>query len=704
MAVSLTISITQNSQNITNNTSNVTVKATAKWTGGSYNATGQCTGSITIDGTKYSFSGIKFNTGKTTSGSQVVMTKTVNVSHKADGTKTLSCSASFVTGVSSGTIAASGSKTLTTIPRKSTLSVANGTLGAAQTLSVTRQNSGFTHTIVATCGDASQTICSKSTSTSVSFTPPLSWASENTTGTSVSVTYKITTYNGDSSIGTNSYSKTCSIPASVKPTVSLAVADVFTYRADYGAYVQGKSKLQIDITAAGAYGSSIKSYKTTIDGKTYTSKNITTDVLASSGEKTISTTVTDSRGRTATASYNISVLAYVQPKITALTVSRCAADGTASSSGGYLAVKFSAAITSLNSGNSATYTVQYKKTSETEYTAAAVADFANVYSVSNGVFIFEAATNSSYNVILTAQDDFSSIDRTATGASISKLFSIFSKGLGIALGKIAEFANAFEVAWLALFRNHVCVGEKMAHLDGKTGILLSSEGYIHLQRTTAQNYNPYIAFLLDDEKVVTAQIRYNSSKRQLELLGADSYLIDGNAEVKEMYSTHSDTAFMQEHPSGVSVGFGVGSGGENHGIYSPQLKKWLFKCDGEDIFLGSAVGEDRPYYRAGDTITFSINTAGFVTSTKTYVAFHVPLAKPVVGNPTVSVASVGGLKIRQNEKYTHGSGADTNVKPNSYTVVMSENYINVTAIFSTTTNAVNNAPCGIMWSGSVTFS
>jgi len=40
--------------------SNVTVSVTAKWTYGSYNATGQCTGSITIDGTKYSFSGIKF--------------------------------------------------------------------------------------------------------------------------------------------------------------------------------------------------------------------------------------------------------------------------------------------------------------------------------------------------------------------------------------------------------------------------------------------------------------------------------------------------------------------------------------------------------------------------------------------------------------------------------------------------------------------
>ena len=61
MAVSIDLSITQNSQSIDNNTSNVTVKATVSWTYGSWNATGQCYGSITIDGTKYSWSGLKFN-------------------------------------------------------------------------------------------------------------------------------------------------------------------------------------------------------------------------------------------------------------------------------------------------------------------------------------------------------------------------------------------------------------------------------------------------------------------------------------------------------------------------------------------------------------------------------------------------------------------------------------------------------------------
>ena len=96
MAVSLSLAITQNSQNIANNTSNVTVAATIHWTNGSWNAYAQCHGSITIDGVVHEFSEkTRFNESHTQTGSQVVMTKTVNVSHNNDGTKTLNCSAIF---------------------------------------------------------------------------------------------------------------------------------------------------------------------------------------------------------------------------------------------------------------------------------------------------------------------------------------------------------------------------------------------------------------------------------------------------------------------------------------------------------------------------------------------------------------------------------------------------------------------------------
>lgn len=451
MAVSISLSITQNSQSITNNTSNVTVKVTAKCTSGSYNALGTATGTITIDGTSYSFSKIKFNTGEATTWSGTVMTKTVDVSHNSDGTKTLSCSASLVTKVSSGTVKCSGSKTLTTIPRKSTLSVGNGTLNTAQTLTVTRQATSFTHTITVTCGSASTTICAKSTSTSISFTPPLSWASQNTTGTSVSVTYTITTYNGTTSVGSNSYTKTCSIPASVKPSVSIAVTDPMGYADTYGGFLKGLSKFKVVLTATQSYGSAIASYKTTANGSTYTASSFTTGVLASSGTLTVSSTVTDKRSRTGTASKSLTVLNYTKPLITALSVHRCNADGTANDQGEYVQVVFSSSVTSLSSKNTAAYKLEYKKTSESTYTAVTLTSYANNYAVSNGSYIFAADSGSSYNVRVTVTDNF---DSNAKATSASTGFTIMhwlASGLGMAIGKVAELTGVLDIGFKTRF-------------------------------------------------------------------------------------------------------------------------------------------------------------------------------------------------------------------------------------------------------------
>ena len=125
MAVYLGISITPNSQSIANNTSNVTVRVNCSWTGGSYNkqttnGVPNAGGWVTIDGTYYYFNST-FNDNRTSSGSKTLYTKTLDIKHGTDGTKTLSCRAEFNTGVSSGTISATNSLELTDIPRFATI-------------------------------------------------------------------------------------------------------------------------------------------------------------------------------------------------------------------------------------------------------------------------------------------------------------------------------------------------------------------------------------------------------------------------------------------------------------------------------------------------------------------------------------------------------------------------------------------------------
>ncbi len=455
-------------QSVTGNTSTITAKLYYTKSSASTATTGgHWSGSITIGGSTKSFSDV-YLTIKPGGGSVLVATHSATITHNSDGTKEISISAKgSISGTTLTSTSVSKNVALDTIPRKSSISASNGTLGTAQTLTVDRKANSFTHTITYKCGSASGTICTKSSDTSISWTPPLSLAQQNTTGASVSITLTITTYSGSTSIGSNTKTITCSIPSSVKPSVSLAVSDPMGYKDTYGAYVQGLSKLKIVATASGSQGSTIKSYKTEADGKTYTAATVETGVIAGTGTLTIKVTVTDSRGRTATASTTVSVLAYASPKISALAVYRCDASGNASSSGAYLAVKFSATITSLNSKNTAAYTLQYKKSSATSYTTKTLSDFAGQYSVSNGVYVFSAETSSSYDITLTVKDGFKSVNKTAAGSSVKKVWSMLKKAgeiVGFAFGKIAELEGVFDVDFVIRARKGIIVDAEWVDL------------------------------------------------------------------------------------------------------------------------------------------------------------------------------------------------------------------------------------------------
>lgn len=408
--------------------------------------------SVTVNGTNYSGT----NKVAISNNSTITLASgTTTITHNSDGTKSFNYSFSqeFAINFSGsyiGTKSGSGSGTLDTIPRKSTLTASNGTLGTPQMLNINRASSAFTHTITYKCGSATGTVVTKTDATGVSWTPPLSLAQQNKTGTSVSVTLTITTYSGSTNIGSNTKTITCAIPSSVKPSVSISVSDPTGHAGTYGAYLQGLSKINIVVTASGNQGSTIKSYSTTADGMTYTVASVTTGVIKNTGTLTIKTTVTDSRGRTATASTTISVTAYSKPKITSFSVIRSNADGSANSSGSYLAVKFNATVTALNNKNTSAFKIQYKKDTVSEYTTATLSEYANKYSVTNGLYIF-AADASSYDVRLIVTDIFDSATKTGVGPSIKKLWSALSKGLGFAFGKIAELENVLDIGFKTRF-------------------------------------------------------------------------------------------------------------------------------------------------------------------------------------------------------------------------------------------------------------
>lgn len=250
--------------------------------------------------------------------------KTITVAHNNMGKGSVGLSADWHSGFTSSytpsSLAVSGTVNLPDIPRASSVSATGLVLGSAGTLAVTRAVSTFTHTIKLKCGSAAQvTVATKSIATSISYTPPLDWAAQNTFGISVNIMAEITTYNGDAVVGTNTTTLTASIPASVKPTLSVSLSDTSGYQLTYG-WVQGKSTLKATFAAVGSYGSTIKAKSLTIGGKAASPDGA--NVLTESGTMAVVATVTDSRGRTASVTQNITVNAYSGPGIQDLTFLR----------------------------------------------------------------------------------------------------------------------------------------------------------------------------------------------------------------------------------------------------------------------------------------------------------------------------------------------------------------------------------------------
>lgn len=441
-------------QSITNNTS--TIKA--QWymiktqNYDSYNNTGDSKVVLNIGGTTYT-KYINFDFRDKAVGTTVLLaTYSKTISHNSDGTKSVNISGTHTTGLDSlGTKTLSGTASLDTIPRASSVSASNMTMGTASTISVTKKNANFTHRVYYSFGSKSNVEITNGTtsSTSVSFTPPLSLASEIPNATSATITIRCVTYNGSTQVGSATKSVKLSVPSSVKPSVSGITLTEATsgLNAQFGAYIQGQSKISGTVNTTTAYGSAIASYRIEINGATYTSRTFTTGFLKNSGNQTIKVTVTDRRGRTSdTYSTTYNVLAYTEPKITSFNVVRYKDANTQAEDGEFVKITINGVVTGLSNKNTVALSYRHRLASQTTYTEASV-------SVTNYSFTYTSGllsgfnSNSSYIFEATLSDYFTS---AITGFTLPTAFAtldILADGTGVAFGKVAEEQDCLDIGF-----------------------------------------------------------------------------------------------------------------------------------------------------------------------------------------------------------------------------------------------------------------
>ena len=406
---------------------------------------------VTVNGSTQSNSTIQ----QTYNGT-VAFSGTTTIYHNSDGTKSFSASAGGAF-YSYGSYNSTGSGTweLPAIPRSSTMSFGEFTMGTAGTITITPANSSFTHTISYHFGNKTGTIVTKTSSTSISWTPPLAdFASQIPNDVRGYGSLTITTYSGSTTIGSKKYTMYCNLPTSIVPTVGTITLDPVNITTSDGTsrniLVQGKNKVSVSVSGCTAgTGSSIKSY--TFSGpnlsKTTTSTSAESNIVTSSGTLTYTVNVTDTRGRTASKTATITCYAYSAPYFKSFEAYRSNSSGTANDNDTYANCSYNIGYSSVNNTNNVTVKFYYKKNSAQSYSSTTVAT--NVTATTGNKVLSSIAADSSYTMYATITDNYggSSQSSVVTVFGAARIFNITSDGTGLAIGKMAESANLFDCHW-----------------------------------------------------------------------------------------------------------------------------------------------------------------------------------------------------------------------------------------------------------------
>jgi hypothetical protein len=341
------------------------------------------------------------------------------VSHNADGSKSISVSASFSCDNTSyyapRTGSCSGSLTLTTIPRASSISIDSPSIECGNTINIngSSASNNFTHKIYATWnGKTSElvTIASGTTTPSFSYTIPTSWEKDLPNSTSGIATFTLETFSGSNSVGSKSVNATIKVRRGVVPSIgTVSISDTNSICTGIGQYVQSQSRLKFSIATSGSQGSTVTSVSTKFEGQTYNSSSFTTGTVQGSGTLSYVITVTDSRGRTASKNGSVTVSAYSSPSLTNVTARRANSSYTVDeASGTYALLHFKVGFTSLTGNNATSFYIQYRASGASSWTK--INSWDNNYTLeqdykAGNLF---TSTTSTYEIAFGVKDSFMS--------------------------------------------------------------------------------------------------------------------------------------------------------------------------------------------------------------------------------------------------------------------------------------------------------
>lgn len=468
--------VTENYYSVENNSSNVTVTVNFYRTNTGYTTYGTGTVYCFIYNTTYSqYVGPD---DKITYNGIDLFTKTVDIPHNDDGTRNLNVAA-YISHERVASESHDFYVDLTTIPRASELTCPmTWNLGDELSFTIDRKSSSFRDTLSYSCSytedgvqkEYSGDILTKSSATSAKFTPPLDWARHSPNVIRGMASFTLSTYNSSGTkIGSKTKNSWFTIPKTVIPSCSISISDTSSISVPggkkscleyFGKYVSGVSTIHAEITADGAYGSTIQSYSGSYQGGSFSTRSFDIPTSGLSGNCLINASVRDSRNRTNSASASARIVAYSPPKITALSVHRCVSstDGMEDERGNYTQITYGYEITDIagtnpDNKNAKSIVLKYKRTAAPESEWATENLDASTYS-GTGSIILETSADNSYVFSFTVSDSILSSSKSTSVSTGYCIYHIPASGKGVTFGGIAE-SDGFNVKMPATFSSTI---------------------------------------------------------------------------------------------------------------------------------------------------------------------------------------------------------------------------------------------------------
>lgn len=448
MAVSSNISITQNSQNIANNKSNITARVQVTTTGESYNEYSK-PGTCTINGTSYNFShNIPYQATTT------IFEKTLDVEHDSNGEKTVYASFSFQTGISAGTITGSTSKKLTTIPRTSEVSLSkkNFNIGETITIYTNRKSASFKHTAVIKFNG--QTV-----RTQTGIDASYSWNTNELFAkipnqNQANGTVELTTYSGGTRIGTSTVNFTGYVVNSDPVFNNFDCEDTNTVTktltGNNQKYIRKYSNLKVTITSANkmtTQNSATPKYYNIVVGNKIEKLDYSTSEISKTinnmDDNTVTVFAVDSRGNQKDKTKSLDIVEYSETVLQSVKIERKEGVGETvliSLSGKYANIDFGAKTNTVKS-------IQLRKKSKAETEFGSWVEIKQLVTINteNGTFSCDSKEitgqtfilGTEYDIEVQVKDELSS-DTEPVSLNSGKVLLSALKNTGICVGGIYD--------------------------------------------------------------------------------------------------------------------------------------------------------------------------------------------------------------------------------------------------------------------------